>query len=57
MDKKLIYNYKELYDPLDDITFSSELLIRKLNKREYLNNDERELLIEAIEVCVNLLKC
>jgi len=50
------YEYKELYDPLDDVVFSAESLDKKISDRKYLDMHDRELLREALEICVKLYK-
>lgn len=51
---KYQYDDKEYYGELDDVVFNSERLIKKISNKKYLDMSERELVRNAIELCVKL---
>jgi hypothetical protein len=50
------YEYKELYDELDDVVFSAERLGEKISKGKYLDMTDRELLRNALAICMKLYR-
>lgn len=51
---KFQYDDKNYYGQLDDVVFSGERLMDKISKRKYLDMFDRELIRNAIELCMKL---
>jgi hypothetical protein len=51
---KYEYDDKNYYGELDDVVFQSERLIEKISAKKYLDMTDRELVRNAIELCVKL---
>ena len=47
-----IYEYKEngLFD-LDNVVFAEDRLIKKLETNNYLKKEDRDILIESLQIC------
>jgi hypothetical protein len=50
----LEYDNKDFYGELDDVVFHSERLIKRISDKKYLDMTDRELVRNAIELCVKL---
>jgi len=48
----MLYTYKEngLFD-LDNVFFNEDRLIKKLETNSYLKKEDRDILVEALQIC------
>lgn len=51
---KYEYDDKEYYGELDDVAFNADRLIEKISNKKYFDMSDRELLRNAIELCLKL---
>lgn len=51
---KYQYDDKDYYGELDDVVFQSERLIKKISDKKYLDMHDRELVRNAIDICIKL---
>lgn len=51
---KYEYDDKDYYDDLDQVVFHAETLIKNISDKKYLGMNQRELVINAIEICIEL---
>jgi hypothetical protein len=51
---KYEYDDKNYYDELDNVAFHAERLLDMISDKKYLNMSDRELVRNAIEICLKL---